>query len=64
VLETRPWTHCHETGPSAGAIFYGTDGVLVTDGSGRYATYLGERKEPGPRGEAEDNKDAPMASIR
>ena len=52
-FEVRPWCTNDEAGAGVGNIFYGRDGFLVIDGYSRYATFLGEKKEPGPRGEAE-----------
>jgi predicted dehydrogenase len=50
-FEVRPWCTNAEDGAMVGNIFYGTEGYMVIKGYGKYETYLGEKKEPGPKGE-------------
>ena len=48
-FEVRPWATNDEAGTGVGNIFYGTDGYLVIKGYNSYATFLGEKSEPGPK---------------
>jgi predicted dehydrogenase len=51
-FEVRPWITNHEDGAGVGNIFYGSEGILVVHGYGKYETYLGREKEPGPQRQA------------
>ncbi|HPO07315.1 MAG TPA: Gfo/Idh/MocA family oxidoreductase [bacterium] len=55
VFEVRPWITNEEAGIKVGTIFYGSEGILVTEGSDRYAIFLGEKLEPGPKQQATGN---------
>jgi len=48
-FEVRPWTTNLEDGAGVGNIFYGSQGYMVIKGYDTYETYLGEKREPGPR---------------
>ncbi len=50
-FETRPWCTNTEDGATVGNIFYGKDGYMVIKGYGRFETYLGKDREPGPKGD-------------
>ena len=50
-FEVRPWCTNAEDGAMVGNVFYGTEGYMVIKGYRKYETYLGEKKEPGPKGE-------------
>ncbi len=52
-FEVRPWCTNLEDGAGVGNIFYGSEGYLVIYGYTRYATFLGEKREPGPTREEE-----------
>ncbi|UCF36599.1 MAG: Gfo/Idh/MocA family oxidoreductase [Acidobacteriota bacterium] len=52
-FEVRPWCTNLEDGAGVGNIFYGTDGYLVVNGYGKYETFLGQQREPGPAREEE-----------
>ncbi|MEW6236350.1 MAG: Gfo/Idh/MocA family oxidoreductase [Candidatus Omnitrophota bacterium] len=49
-FETRPWNTNDEGGASVGNIFYGAKGYMVVRGYDEFATFLGDRREPGPKG--------------
>lgn len=51
-FETRPWTTNSEGGATVGNIFYGKDGYMIIKGYDTFETYLGPRREPGPKGKA------------
>ena len=50
-FETRPWRTNDEAGAGVGNIFYGEDGFMVIRGYSEFATFLGSKKTPGPKGE-------------
>jgi predicted dehydrogenase len=52
-FEVRPWDTNLEDGAGVGNIFYGSRGYMVIKGYDTYETYLGEKREPGPKGKAE-----------
>jgi predicted dehydrogenase len=47
-FEVRHWCTNLEDGAGVGNIFYGDKGYMVVKGYDTYATYLGEKREPGP----------------
>lgn len=50
-FEVRHWcTNVEAPDAGVGNIFYGSEGYLVVKGYNEYATFLGQRREPGPRG--------------
>ena len=49
-FETRPWRTNDEAGAGVGNIFYGEDGFMVIRGYSEFATFLGSKKTPGPKG--------------
>lgn len=49
-FEVRPWCTNLEDGAGVGNIFYGKDGYMVVKGYSTYETYLGKKREPGPKG--------------
>lgn len=49
-FEVRPWITNDEAGAGVGNIFYGDKGFMVIRGYSEFATFLGEKKEPGPKG--------------
>ena len=51
-FEVRPWCTNLEDGAGVGNIFYGSKGYMVIKGYETYETYLGEKREPGPKGKA------------
>ncbi len=54
-FEVRPWCTNTEDGATVGNIFYGSEGYMVIKGYGKYETYLGRDREPGPTGEEGGN---------
>lgn len=54
-FEVRPWCTNLEGGAGVGNIFYGSEGYMVIKGYGKYETYLGKDREPGPAGEEGGN---------
>lgn len=50
-FEVRPWVTNTEQGVTVGNIFYGEKGILVVDGYSKYATYMGQNREPGKSGD-------------
>ena len=52
-FEVRPWCTNLEDGAGVGNIFYGSEGYMVIYGYGKYATFLGQNREPGPTREEE-----------
>ena len=48
-FEVRPWCTNAEAGATVGNIFYGSEGFLVVKGYGTYETYMGRKREPGPK---------------
>jgi predicted dehydrogenase len=63
VAEVRHWISNHEAGlgfpgdsNTIGDIFYGSNGYLTVENSGKYSTYLGKDQKPGPgKRESGDN---------
>jgi predicted dehydrogenase len=51
-FEVRPWITNGENGAEVGNIFYGSDGYLVVYNYDRYESFLGKKKEPGPKNKA------------
>ncbi len=51
----RPWCTNLEDGAGVGNIFYGSEGYLVVKGYGKYEVFLGQKREPGPSGDAGGN---------
>jgi predicted dehydrogenase len=49
-FEVRPWCTNLEDGAGVGNIFYGKDGYMVIEGYETYTTYLGRKREVGPKG--------------
>ena len=51
-FEVRPWITNAENGAEVGNIFYGSKGYLVVYNYDRYESFLGQKKEPGPKNQA------------
>jgi predicted dehydrogenase len=51
-FEVRPWITNGENGAEVGNIFYGSEGYLVVYNYDRYESFLGRKKEPGPKNKA------------
>jgi hypothetical protein len=51
-FEVRPWCTNLEDGAGVGNIFYGKDGYMVIRGYNTYETFLGRKREPGPKGKS------------
>ena len=51
-FEVRPWITNAENGAEVGNIFYGSKGYLVVYNYDRYESFLGQKREPGPKGKA------------
>lgn len=51
-FEVRPWMTNMENGAGVGNIFYGNKGYLVVYNYERYESFLGDKREPGPSGNA------------
>ena len=56
-FEVRPWETNLEAGVGVGNIFYGTEGYMTVSGYGNFKTYLGAKREPGPKGGSGDPLD-------
>ncbi len=54
-FEVRHWCTNTEDGATVGNIFYGSEGYMVIKGYGKYETFLGRDREPGPAGEEGGN---------
>ena len=50
-MEVRHWCTNADGDVSVGNIFYGSEGYMTISGSYKYATFLGQKKEPGPTAE-------------
>ncbi|WP_372949886.1 Gfo/Idh/MocA family protein [Mariniphaga sp.] len=48
-FEVRNWCTNLEDGAGVGNIFYGDKGYMVVKGYGTYETYMGQKREPGPK---------------
>ena len=48
-FEVRPWITNGENGAEVGNIFYGSKGYLVVYNYDRYESFLGQKREPGPK---------------
>jgi predicted dehydrogenase len=48
-FEVRNWCTNLEDGAGVGNIFYGDKGYMVVKGYGNYETYMGQKREPGPK---------------
>ncbi|MEQ9068991.1 MAG: Gfo/Idh/MocA family oxidoreductase [Gimesia chilikensis] len=53
-FEVRPWCTNTEDGATVGNIFYGSEGYMVIKGYKSYETYLGQKREPGPKNSGDD----------
>lgn len=53
-FEVRPWNTNTEDGATVGNIFYGSEGYMVIKGYKSYETYLGRKREPGPKNSGDD----------
>ena len=53
-FEVRPWCTNTEDGATVGNIFYGSEGYMVIKGYKSYETYLGQKREPGPKNNGDD----------
>ena len=62
-FEVRPWCTNAEDGATVGNIFYGSEGYLVVKNYGAYETYLGEKREPGPKNSASGELDLHFANF-
>ncbi len=51
-FEVRNWCTNLEDGAGVGNIFYGDKGYMVINGYEKYETFLGEKRERGPSGDA------------
>ncbi len=51
-FEVRPWATNLEDGAGVGNLFYGSEGYMVIKGYDTYEIYLGQKREPGPKGKA------------
>ena len=51
-FEVRHWCTNEEHGVGVGNIFYGSEGYLLVRGYDTYEVYLGQKREPGPKGKA------------
>lgn len=51
-FEVRPWFTNTEGGVGVGNIFYGSEGFMAINGYSSYEVFLGEKREPGPKGNA------------
>jgi predicted dehydrogenase len=47
-VSVRHWCTNEEHGVGVGNIFYGSEGYMTIHGYSKYATYLGQKREPGP----------------
>lgn len=54
-FETRPWNTNTEDGATVGNLFYGKEGYMVIKGYDTFETYLGPKREPGPKGKEGGN---------
>lgn len=61
VFEVRHWITNHEGGVGEGSsnnigvIFYGSEGYMVVDSYSSFKTFMGKKREPGPRAVAGGN---------
>ncbi|MHC5542005.1 Gfo/Idh/MocA family protein, partial [Singulisphaera rosea] len=53
-FEVRPWVTNTEGGSGIGNIFYGSEGYLIVNGYNSYETFLGQKREPGPKNKDSD----------
>lgn len=51
VFEVRPWHTNDEKGAKIGVLIYGSEGYMVIPSYSKYATFLGDKEEPGPSGD-------------
>jgi len=49
-FEVRHWMTNREDGADVGNLFYGSKGYMVIKGYDTFETYLGQKREPGPKG--------------
>jgi predicted dehydrogenase len=47
-VSVRHWCSNAEGGVTVGNIFYGSEGYMTVHGYSKYATFLGQKREPGP----------------
>jgi predicted dehydrogenase len=50
--EVRHWCTNTEEGVGVGNIFYGSEGYMLIKGYDTFEVYLGQKREPGPKGKA------------
>jgi predicted dehydrogenase len=55
VFEVRHWHTNDESEASVGVLFYGSEGYMVIPSYSGYKTYLGPKREPGPKGDRGGN---------
>ena len=53
-FEVRPWNTNTEDGATVGNIFYGSEGYMVIKGYKSYEIFMGQKREPGPKGTGDD----------
>lgn len=53
-FEVRPWRTNTEEGATVGNLFYGTEGYLVVKGYGSFESFLGPKRERGPKASTGD----------
>ena len=64
-IAVRHWCTPEEQGVGVGNIFLGSDGYMLIRHYTAYETYLGQKREPGPRAKAEGNHYANfLAAVR
>ncbi|QDT95609.1 Gfo/Idh/MocA family protein [Gimesia aquarii] len=62
-FEVRPWNTNTEDGATVGNIFYGSEGYMVVKGYKSYETYLGRKREPGPKKSGADPVEAHFTNF-
>jgi len=62
-FEVRHWNTNTEDGATVGNIFYGSEGVMVIKGYGTYETYMGQKREPGPKNSVGGEVDLHFANF-
>ena len=62
-FEVRHWCTNREDEATVGNIFYGEEGYMVIKGYGTYETYLGSKREPGPKNSMKDETDLHFANF-
>ena len=51
-IAVRPWSSNFEDGVRVGNLFYGSKGFLLMKNYSSYEVYFGQKREPGPKGDA------------